>query len=549
MKSKRRTPKAVPSPGGRVIQIRADRSLIRAAAKSRRYLSIELRAPEAPPREGRLPVNIAFVIDRSGSMHGAKIAHARRAVLQGIRSLRAGDHFAVVAYDEEVELVVPTIEATSEARAAAAAQVDRIESRGSTDLHGGWSAGCEQVAAKLTSETVGRCLLLTDGLANAGVTDHDEIVRQSAGWRDRRVVTTTFGLGAGFDEELLRRTSDAGGGNFQFIESEAQIADCVASEVGEALATTVREGVLVVDAGEGAVVESLNDFPCRQEGAAWRIAFGSLFGGQAITPVLRVTFPEGEPAQARDVTVRVEDQDGALAEGSATARFTWADHAANDAQPRDRVVDRQAATLFVARAERDALERNRRGDYKGAREVIEACAARIRGYAGDDAELQSLVAKLEERAAMLDRPIPSLTSKALYSASSLTLKSRVVRAQRIAAESRARGSTVPTEWDVREAVVRALQELARVAPEVLRSIDLTAIDIHAPLGPATHVDPRGCLLDVSRSASGRFELRLEAPGLCPSCRSAVLAAGVASDDLQRIVLALRMLGTPSGVVH
>ncbi len=532
-----------------MIQIRADRSLIRAAAKSRRYLSIELRAPEAPPREGRLPVNIAFVIDRSGSMHGAKIAHARQAVLQGIRTLHDGDHFAVVAYDDEVELVVPTTEATSEARAAAVAKVERIATRGSTNLHGGSSAGCEQVAAKLTSEAVGRCLLLTDGLANAGVTDHDEIVRQCAGWRDRRVVTTTFGLGAGFDEELLRRMSDAGGGNFQFIESEAQIADCVASEVGEALATTVREGVLVVDAGDGAVVESLNDFPCRQEGATWRIAFGSLFGGQSITQVLCVTFPQGEPGQTRDVTVRVEDQDGALAEARGAARFTCADHAANDAQPRDRVVDRQAATLFVARAERDALERNRRRDFQGAREVLEACAARIQAYAGDDAELQSLVARLERQARLLGRPVSSVLSKTLYSESYLTLKSRVVRAQRIAAEARARGSTVPTEWDVREAVERALQELARVSPEVLHSIDLTAIDIHAPLGPVTHLDPGGCMLDLLRDASGRFELRLEAPDLCPACRSVVLAAGVAPDDLQRVVLALRMLGTPSGVVH
>ena len=58
--------------------------------------------------------------------------------------------------------------------------------------------------------------------------------------------------------------ADAGGGNFQFIESAVQIPDFVASEVGEALAIAVREAVLVVDAGEGAVVESLNDFPCQQ---------------------------------------------------------------------------------------------------------------------------------------------------------------------------------------------------------------------------------------------------------------------------------------------
>jgi Ca-activated chloride channel homolog len=266
--------------------VHADRQLIRAGARSRRFLCAEIQAPEAPPRKGRLPVNLAFVLDRSGSMDGAKIAHAREAVLQGLRSLRPQDRFAVVAYDDRVDLVVPTSLATPEARDAAARLVSRIEPRGSTDLHGGWHRGCEQVAEHLSAETVGRCLLLTDGLANCGITDHDEIVHQCTTWRERRVVTTAFGVGADFDETLLRRMADAGGGHFEFIESSVQIADFVASEVGEALAIVAREAVLVVEAGEGAIVESLNDFPARKDGSAWRVEIGSLAGGQNLHPVV-----------------------------------------------------------------------------------------------------------------------------------------------------------------------------------------------------------------------------------------------------------------------
>jgi hypothetical protein len=51
--------------------VRADRQLIRAGARSRRFLCAEILAPEAPSRPGRLPVNLAFVLDRSGSMEGA----------------------------------------------------------------------------------------------------------------------------------------------------------------------------------------------------------------------------------------------------------------------------------------------------------------------------------------------------------------------------------------------------------------------------------------------------------------------------------------------
>ena len=78
-----------------MITLRADRSLIRTDARTRRHLCVELRAPEVPPRKGRLPVSLAFVIDRSGSMEGAKVIYARKAVQQGIRYLKEGDRFAV----------------------------------------------------------------------------------------------------------------------------------------------------------------------------------------------------------------------------------------------------------------------------------------------------------------------------------------------------------------------------------------------------------------------------------------------------------------------
>ena len=273
--------------------VRADRRLIRSTARSRRFVRVEITAPEAPRGAARIPVNLAFVIDRSGSMGGDKIRKAREAAIQGIRALRPEDRFAVVSFDDHVDVVVPSSPATPEARAAAEERIAGIGDRGSTDLHAGWLAGCEEVGRALRDDAVGRCLLLTDGQANAGVTAPHEILARAAALRQRRITTSAFGVGADFDEGLLAGIAEAGGGNFHFIEGASQIPEFIGAEVGEALAVTARDVVLVVEAGEDALVESLNDFPCTKQGDAWRVELGSLFGGQMLDPVLRLTLPGG----------------------------------------------------------------------------------------------------------------------------------------------------------------------------------------------------------------------------------------------------------------
>ena len=404
--------------------VRADRRLIRATARSRRFIRVEITAPEAPRRAGRIPVNLAFVIDRSGSMAGDKIRKAREAAIQGIRALRPEDRFAVVAYDDHVDVVVPSSLATPEARAAAEERVAGIGDRGSTDLHAGWLAGCEEIGRALRDDAVGRCLLLTDGLANQGITSPDEIASRVAALRQRRVSTSALGVGSDFDESLLAQVAEAGGGNFHFIEGASQIPEFMGAEVGEALAITARDVVLVVEAGEGALVESLNDFPCTRQANAWRIEVGSLFGGQMLDPVLRLTLPGGTEGTAREVHVRVEDREGALGAPSGSVSFTWAGNAANDTQERDRVVDRRVAFLYAARAGREALAHNRAGDLEAVRRVLKACLARVRRYAGDDPELQAIVRELEEKKGQYSAEMDPIARKFGFYSETLRLKSR-----------------------------------------------------------------------------------------------------------------------------
>jgi Ca-activated chloride channel family protein len=404
--------------------VRADRRLIRAAARSRRFLRVEIEAPAAPARPPgeRLPVNLAFVIDRSGSMEGGKIERAREAAIQGIRALCPEDRFAVVSYDHEVEVVALSSPATAEAEAERRLRL--VAARGATDLHGGWARGCREITADLASNAVARCLLLTDGLANAGLKDHGAILDHVTQMRQRRVATSAFGVGADFDEALLAGMAEAGGGRFHFVERAEQIPAFIGAEVGEALAVTARDAVLVIDAGEGTLVESLNDFPCAREGGLWRVELGSLVSGQRLDPVVRLTFPEGGNRQVRDVKMRIEDADGAFSRAAQGISFTYAGPAENERQDRDRVVDRRVAFLYAARAGREALERNRAGALEEARQIIERCLARVLSYAGDDPELGRVAAGLRARLEHHREPMDDVSRKTLFFSETMSIKTR-----------------------------------------------------------------------------------------------------------------------------
>lgn len=414
------------------MRARSDRRFIRSAHRSERFVLVELEAPPSPRQAKRDPLNVAFVIDRSGSMSGQKLALARTAVETAVERLLPTDRFAVVAYDDRIDVVVESTTASREARTMAVERLRTIDARGSTNLGEGWLRGAEQVAraqAAASGAGVNRVLLLTDGLANQGMTDPAELTRHAAELRTRGITTTTFGVGEDFDESLLQSMADAGGGHFYFIADAAQIVDQIASEVGELLEVVARDATVEVTApdGLGVAVDSLSRFPVEARGNRWLVRLGDLVAEQRLEVVLRVKFGFGTIGQEVGILVGVSDREGVLvAAGLAPVTVGWqyADDRTNDTQPRDRSVDRLVARLFAARARQEAVQLNRRGGYDAARHAVRDVARRIREYAGDDPELTSLVAELAADEQRWAAPAPEMTRKAAFAAANYTMRSR-----------------------------------------------------------------------------------------------------------------------------
>lgn len=412
------------------ITARADRRLIRPHRRSQRFVLVEVTAPPATRERDRLPVNLAFVLDRSGSMSGEKIDLAKRTISAALEHLDGRDRFSIVVYDDVVDLVVESVPGSAEARRNAMARLDAIDARGSTNLSEGWFRGAEQVASHIAADGVNRCLVLTDGLANKGLTSPAVLASHAAELRARGVSTTTFGVGTDFDEALLQGMADAGGGHFYYVRDAATIRDHITSEVGETLEVVARDVELEVVAAEDVQVEAISPHPTRPRGSRTVISLGDLVAEQVLDVVLRITFPYGQVGRETGVIIGLTDRDGVFAAGGratvSDARLSWTygDDAANDGQPRDTDVDRAVATQFAARARQEAVRLNRAGEYANARRVLDATGRRIRAYAGRDPELRGMVKDLESEGDTFAAPMAPMALKEAHFASANMARTR-----------------------------------------------------------------------------------------------------------------------------
>ena len=387
------------------IDARLDRALVRTRWASSRYALLELTAPARQGSRSRQPLNLALVLDRSGSMAGPKLELARRAATLLVRQLGDDDRVCVVAYDDEVSLVSPSRRATPAAKAELERLIRAVQSGGSTNLGGGWLEGCrevaEQQADRAGSDTIDRALLLTDGLANVGIVDQEELCTHAAQLRKRGISTSTFGMGGDYNEDLLQALADKGGGHYFYLRGPDDVVPSFAHELGELMETVARELVVEVRA-PGAAVELLNDLPTEPLADGVRVHLGDLCARQASSLVVKVIAPPG--AAGNEVTVRAVAlyRDAELGRGRelefpALSLRRAPDHEV-DVQPRDVGVQKATGLLYAARARQVAARLNREGRYDEARRVLERTAERIASHAGSDPELLAAVQELRREA-------------------------------------------------------------------------------------------------------------------------------------------------------
>lgn len=173
----------------------------------------------------RPDLDLALVVDRSGSMTGEKIAAARTALRKLVAQLGERDRLSIVLFDDQVDVLVAPTFVSSASKEAILGKIDGIEARAATDIERGLTKGFELVGQDLASTTRShRVMLFTDALPNTGRTDAASFVGLAKTWASKGVGLTAFGVGLDFGQELAHEIASVRGGAYFFLSDASRLS-------------------------------------------------------------------------------------------------------------------------------------------------------------------------------------------------------------------------------------------------------------------------------------------------------------------------------------
>ena len=288
---------ASPAQAAPLVTCRADldRQVLPAGQTQTTVIKINLDAAAIRNRAERPPVNLAVVLDRSGSMQGAKIAKAREAAIEALRRLNGRDRFSLVAYDHRVTTLVPAQSAANSAWIEA--QIRQLAPGGNTALFGGVSQGAAEVRKALGQDSIHRVILLSDGLANVGPSSPHDLGRLGAAFLKEGISVSTVGVGSDYNEDLMAQLAGRSDGNHYFVAESGDLPRIFAAELGDVLSTVARRVIVEIECPEGVRPVRIIGRDGRISGNRVELRMNQLYGGQNKYALVEVEVPAGRPNQ------------------------------------------------------------------------------------------------------------------------------------------------------------------------------------------------------------------------------------------------------------
>lgn len=390
------------------VTLRTPRTRMYRRGGSLRLVVATVNAPARPAAAEPLPLNLALVVDRSGSMSGEPIEAARRAAAGVVERLGPRDSLSLVSFETNPHVHLDGVQMDDAGRRIALHTLGELVAEGTTNLSGGWLHGAKCVAARMdeSKATQNRVVLLSDGFANRGITDTVELRTHAEQLRRRSLFTSTVGIGNGYNPQQLQTLAEYGGGRLHDAERPEEIIEVVLGELAEARATAADDLSLTLAWPRTLSPQLLGVYPTSPTELhppgheALDVTLGTMTSGSDRTAVFRLTDLPGGPAggtlglSAR-IRWREPGGDDLRRSGPVEAILSWASGKENQAQTKDTELALVGVRAWQAWVVQQLVDLNRDARYDEAATVLEREIRELRRYCRDVPGSEPLLRQLD----------------------------------------------------------------------------------------------------------------------------------------------------------
>jgi Ca-activated chloride channel family protein len=355
------------------MDVQPDNSTLLYRSDGTSTIQIRVVAPDDFILPDRPPLNLALVLDKSGSMADeGKMEYVRQAAHMLVNRMGPEDRLTIVTYNHGVQVPIATRRVKD--RQYFHRIIDGLYPGGRTYLSGGLEEGFRQARKYRKKSYVSRVILLSDGLANIGVTDFRQLSQRASAMYESGVAVSTFGMGYDFDENLLASMATGGGGSYYYISRPGDILAALKKEFNMA-ASTVASGVeIIIRPMEGCRFESAPGHGWKREGSSAVIGLGDLSAGESRTLMAQMHVPTGEMGDQGVAEVALRYRDPVTGKTSSTGKtpvvLAVVDDPSLHREKIDIKVEEKKAVIESNIMLNEAARKVDEGDRDGARSII-----------------------------------------------------------------------------------------------------------------------------------------------------------------------------------
>ncbi|XXF75944.1 VWA domain-containing protein [Myxococcaceae bacterium GXIMD 01537] len=351
------------------------------------FVTVDITGAELPGAQ-RSPVNLALVIDRSGSMSGYKLQQAKQAARHLVQQLRDEDRLAIVHYGSDVKSL-PSLPANAANRERMFQYIENIWDEGGTNISAGLTAGQSQLAMARAEYKVNRLILISDGQPTEGVTDDASLHQVVKNIRAQGVTVSSIGVGTDYNENLMQAFAEYGAGAYGYLEDAGKLANLFQKDLQQATTSVARNVELSFELPSGVSLGEVLGYRSHQAGNTVRVTLPDFSAGQVERVVARLTVTGGAAGQATDVTgLKLAYMD--LLKNSEVQSLARLSAMVTDRQEEVAARQDKEATVFAARARSaqnlqraaEALQAGRKEEAKGYIQQNQALFAETAAVAG-----------------------------------------------------------------------------------------------------------------------------------------------------------------------